>query len=157
MRYRPPLARQKQKKRKIKTDDYQMKPCDFELRQSLNDWRRKQLEAEFGSDDFFGPQRILSDQIRDRIVDLAHCNKITSTQVLQEQTDWSHATKYSTAIFDIIQQYALPPASPFVSTPLRTNILQGLGEAHNSPTPQRQNTTAKSCGACHQSGHTGKL
>jgi hypothetical protein len=108
----------KRGKRKIKVTPYMMGPRDFELRCSLNKWRQQQLLADFGDNNFFQPQQTLTDQIRDRIVDLAHDKKIVNVETLQQQTNWVYTKTYGTQILKIIEWHAPPPPPlPFVSTP----------------------------------------
>ena len=65
-----------------------MKAHNFKLKDGLKAWRTEQMEWEFSGDDFFGPQLLLSDEILNQIISLAHKNKLTDIQSLHEQTDW---------------------------------------------------------------------
>ena len=46
------------------------------------------METEFPGNDFFGLQYIMSDDILNRIVDLAHHKKLSDVPSLLKQTDW---------------------------------------------------------------------
>jgi hypothetical protein len=94
-----------------------MKAHDFKLKDGLKAWRTEQMEQEFSGDDFFGPQLLLSDEILNRIVDLAHKNKLTDIQSLHEQTDWRHSSKYGAVIIEMVKSCAPPPPPPPVPTP----------------------------------------
>jgi hypothetical protein len=63
---------------KVKVADYNMQDNDIHLQEHLCNWRKTALIGQgHGSDMFFGPQQILSDQLITRIADLAHHHKIT--------------------------------------------------------------------------------
>jgi hypothetical protein len=152
---RPPAT--KRGKKKIKVTPYMMGPRDFDLRCSLNEWRQQQLLADFGDDDFFGPQQILTDQIRDRIVDLAHDKKIVNVETLQQQTDWVYTETYGAQILKIIERHAPPPPPlPFVSTPLQPRTLDKSLAIQPSSRPTAKARAPSKCGSCHQTGHTGR-
>lgn len=86
-----------------------MEDRDHHLREDLIRWRKnQQVKKGFGGDVFFGPHRILSDQVLDYIVDLAHYSKITSIQVLGKQTLWKGTTKYGNDILALIRAHAPP-------------------------------------------------
>jgi hypothetical protein len=62
-----------QTKWKVKVADYNMQDNDVCLWEHLRNWRKTALVGQgHGSDMFFGPQRILSDQLITRIANLAH-------------------------------------------------------------------------------------
>lgn len=61
---------------------------DFNLRKGLNNWHTLQMECEFPGNDFFGLQYIMSDDILNRIVDLACHKKLSDVPSLLEQTNW---------------------------------------------------------------------
>jgi hypothetical protein len=107
--------------RRKKIAKYSMEDRDHRLHDDLIRWRRdQQMKEGFGADIFFGPQRILSDQVLDRIVDLAHHSKIISIETLGEQTLWKGTLKYGKEILALIRAHAPPtvnsaPAGPSTS------------------------------------------
>ncbi|KAM6504003.1 hypothetical protein JOM56_000946, partial [Amanita muscaria] len=98
---RPP-PRPPHSKQKFKFEDYQMTAYDFRLKKGLDNWRTLQMESEFPGNDFFGPQYIMSDDILNRIVDLARHKKLFDVPSLFEQTDWRGAGKYGPAIMQLV-------------------------------------------------------
>ena len=94
----------KRAKRKYKVPNYIMGDPEHHLRRRLEEWRELQLvEEDLATDDFFGPQVIMSNSILTRIVGLAHTNKITSVESLLSQTDWVYSKSYGPKILEIIQ------------------------------------------------------
>ncbi|TFK68538.1 hypothetical protein BDN72DRAFT_674866 [Pluteus cervinus] len=72
------------------------------LRTRLQNWRKEQMIKEgLGDDQFFGVQLILSDEILDHIVDLAHQSKLLDVKTLAEQTDWRYANIYGPKILEL--------------------------------------------------------
>ncbi|KAF5381621.1 hypothetical protein D9615_005404 [Tricholomella constricta] len=110
-----PAVKATRGKRKVKADKYTMKPHDHGLKDALDAWRTKQLATDFEGDDFFGPQMILSDDLLDRIVDLAHYCKIPDVEALLHQTSWRYASKYGPAIQELVFKYQ--PEPPLAPTP----------------------------------------
>jgi hypothetical protein len=139
---------------------------DVKLKAVLKAWRTQQMEIEFSSDDFFGPQLLLSDEIMNRIVSLACKKKLTDIQSLNEQTDWRHASKYGSAIIEMVKSCAPPPPSPpLPSVPLLSSApsssllqptLQGVSNLLPQVTQQAQDQVPKKiyrCAACGEEGH----
>ena len=70
------------------------------------------MECKFPGNNFFGPQLLLSDDILNWIVHLAHYKKLLDIQALHDQTDWQHTEKYSSAIIEMVKSCAPPPPPP---------------------------------------------
>jgi hypothetical protein len=99
-------------KQKVKVADYIMQDNNVRLREHLRNWHKTALIGQgHGSDMFFGPQQILSDQLITRIADLAHHHKITLVQTLADQTSWDAALKYGEEILSIVRTHFPPPSS----------------------------------------------
>ncbi|KIK97971.1 hypothetical protein PAXRUDRAFT_119029, partial [Paxillus rubicundulus Ve08.2h10] len=49
-----------------------------------------------------GPQIIMANKILDRIVDLAHHLKLTTTNSLMQQTNWCYSMDYGPEVIQII-------------------------------------------------------
>jgi hypothetical protein len=56
----------------------------FKLKKGLDNWHTLQIETEFPGDDFFRLQYIMSDNILNRIVDLAYHKKLSDVPSLLE-------------------------------------------------------------------------
>ncbi|KAF8228374.1 hypothetical protein L208DRAFT_1291831 [Tricholoma matsutake] len=108
-----------------------MQDNDVCLQEDLHNWCRRALTAQgCGSDIFFGPQWILSDQLITHIANLAHHHKITSVQTLTDQTSWNAALKYSEEILSIIRMHFPPPSSS--SQPVLAECSAPNSEAHTT-------------------------
>jgi hypothetical protein len=98
-----------------------MNSSNLALWKVLIEWRNKELEKQEGKNNcFFGVQRIMSDNVCDHIVDLAHVSKLLSTQNLVNQKNWKDSIKYGEEILSIICIHAPQP------TPQPTPQLQIL-------------------------------
>ncbi|OBZ77631.1 ATP-dependent DNA helicase RecQ [Grifola frondosa] len=141
----------KRGKNKIKMASYTMNDADLRLKKSLKAWREKQMEEEeLDGDDFFGPQYLLSDRLLTRIVDLAHFSKLSTVQILQEQTDWCHASKYGPRILELVRLHIPAPVlpSPFTSAPLPP-----IASGSASSTPPSVTKASRKCGKCGAHDH----
>ena len=69
-----------------------MAEADRKLREALCDWRSTQLQALGAStgNDMFGSQLIMTDEILERILDLAHFGQIDTLVMLQTQVSWRY-------------------------------------------------------------------
>ena len=158
-----PLPKLPRSKRKFKFEDYKMNSSDFKLRDGLDNWRTSQMETEFPGDDFFGPQYIMSDDILNRIVDLAHHGKLLDISSLLEQTDWKHAVKYGFEILELVNMIHTPPLPPLApvlslapstssSRPALQDILNPLSQINRS-NPQPGARKPRHCTACGAENH----
>ncbi|KAH7919783.1 P-loop containing nucleoside triphosphate hydrolase protein, partial [Leucogyrophana mollusca] len=103
----------KRAKRRYKVPEYQMRDAEKGLRQKLQEWRELQMvEEDLVDGDFFGSQIIMSNDILDRIVDLAHAEKIADVVSLSEQTRWIYAEKYGPTIVKIVLTSIPSPPEP---------------------------------------------
>jgi len=82
---------------------------------------RHELAADiFGPHTFLTPQCIMSTKLLDRIVDLAHNQKITNITTLREQVTWGYLDTHSTVILQLVKQFC-PPTDP---SPFTIALLQ---------------------------------
>ena len=136
-----------------------MEQRNFDLCQSLNIWCKDHLITDYGEADFLRPQLILSNPIRDHIIDLAHHSQLSDIKVLQHQTEWCHASTYGAQILDIVWCHAPPPAvlpSLFSTAPLHHSVKQDTNSQNSLSTLCQQALKTMTCGACGQQGHTGE-
>ena len=169
---------------KVDSGGYLMTEADRKLREALCNWRRTQLQALGAStdDDMFGSQLIMTDDILERILDLAHFGQIDNLATLQNQVTWRYWDRWGPPVLDIVKTHF-----PFVADALRGP----LQPAENIPGPSTGNlppstasgsmaastvraaasarpATAKSgskprkrgpyrCGSCHSTTHIGML
>lgn len=154
---------------KVDSGGYLVTEADRKLKEALQDWRSAQLQnmGVMNGNDMFGVQFIMTDDVLDRIVDLAHFDQIDSLTAIQGQVNWRYCDRWGPDILDIVNSYARPAA---MSPPRET-----LGAAENLPGPSTghrataTNTGASSskskprtrgqyrCGACGGIGHIGML
>lgn len=80
------------------------------LKEALDRWRADELAREgFARDDFYGLQLIMSNEILQRIIDLAYSGKLTTVATLVEQTDWCEAPRFGEAILKVIRDTGPAP------------------------------------------------
>lgn len=60
-----------------------------QLFNKLTVWRFSEYKTSFKNDILLGPRMVMSDGILQRIVDVAHANRIQSIQDLIDQTGWT--------------------------------------------------------------------
>jgi hypothetical protein len=141
-----------------------MGSLDFKLKDRLKKWRTQQMECEFPGDNFFGPQLLLSDEILNQIVHLAHYRKLPDVQALHKQTDWRHAEKYGSVIIKMVKSCApLPPPPPPPLLPTASSsspclALQGVSNSHlqiSQHTSSLAPKKSRHCAMCGAEGHIG--
>lgn len=139
-------------KRKMKVTNFTMDEYDLRLRDGLNEWREQQLEDEGrGGDDFFGPEVLMSNDVRNRIVDLAHHGKIQNVKTLEEQTGWQYALHYGLKVFELINIYSRPHTL-LPSAPPASQVFQGIDTNIASQLPT-EGKRLRTCGACGSDKH----
>ena len=96
------------------------------------------METEFPGDDFLGLQYIMSDDILNRIVDLAYHKKLSDIPSLLEQTDWQGTGRGNNRIGKYLCATATATTSIF-STAMFTAIIFTINSSRclkYSPTGQ---------------------
>ncbi|KAH7918225.1 P-loop containing nucleoside triphosphate hydrolase protein [Leucogyrophana mollusca] len=162
----------KRAKRKFKVPKYQMGEAEKVLRQKLQKWRELQMvEEDLIDDDFFGSQIIMSNEILDRIVDLAYTHKITDAVTLAEQTNWIYADNYGAKVAEIVLACIPIPPDPRTaqSQVLQMQQIQNNPSAVQPAAPTEPVVASSSkppaarakrgpykCRACGATGHNGK-
>ncbi|KAJ7582033.1 P-loop containing nucleoside triphosphate hydrolase protein [Mycena floridula] len=159
----PPAPKKKCGKNKIKLPPFTMSSTDNSFHASLNNWReRKMKERGLGDDEFYGPQLILPNPIRDQIIGLVHHGHLDSPQGLLDQTKWCYSLEYGEEILRLAEIHApspVIPPSPFTRTPL-AKPGSAASSIPMSPLATRQRLvtqptrpTSRKCGSCGQTGH----
>jgi hypothetical protein len=117
-----------------------MTEADKNLREALRNWRSTQLQALGAStgDDMFGSQLIMTDDILDRILDLAHFGQIDDLVTLQSQVSWHYCDRWGLQILDIVKTHF-----PFVPAPSR----ESLCPTENLPGPSTGNGPPSATGS----------
>lgn len=66
-----------------------MSTTDGHLREALDSWHLGMMkELAGGNDDFFSPEFIMTNILMEHIVDLAHFDRLSTTNDLAAQTNW---------------------------------------------------------------------
>src|SRR5882672_2531967 len=104
---------------------------------------------------FITPQSLMSTKLINRIINLAHDQKIRDLTNLCDQVSWGFVDTYSTKIITLVQQFCPPPSnSPFTTAPL-----QSASTNTNIPTPPGPTTDHPKkkwkCKRCGMEGHYG--
>lgn len=132
-----------------------MNSFDVALQEALATWQGKELENQSRKGNhFFGAQRILCDKVLNCIVDLAHHSKLTSVQVLAEQTQGNWAFRYGEEILTIVNAHA-PPAPPgppqqktdpfcFVLVNFNASLQQASSSSHTPVKPMHKDSAKSS-------------
>ncbi|KAI9430705.1 hypothetical protein H4582DRAFT_1823626 [Lactarius indigo] len=115
----------------------------------------------------FGAQFIMTDEVLDCIVDLAHYNKIDNLATLQSQVSWRNCDCWGPDVLIIVKAHAPPVATPSRETLRPAENLLGPSTGHwLSPVPGSVGATPSSskphpksryrCGSCGSTTHIGK-
>ncbi|KAH9032209.1 hypothetical protein EDB84DRAFT_1270764, partial [Lactarius hengduanensis] len=115
----------------------------------------------------FGSQFIMTDEVLERIVDLAHYEQIDDLATLQSQVSWRNCDRWGPDILVIVKAHAPPVATPSRATLRPAENLPGPSTGHQpSPTPGSVGAVASGskpraksryrCGSCGSTTHIGK-
>lgn len=128
------------------------------LRSALVTFRRELFKEVLAPGMMLTPQALMSTDLLDRIVDLAHYHKINTLDDLRQQISWTFTDSHGPKILRLITQH-LPSiqSSPFVSTPLQWRTRDALTSAPASPSPVMPAKRQIKCGACSAVGHNREL
>lgn len=123
------------------------------LHAALVDMRQTLASELLPEGTFLTPQCIMRDQLLQRIVDLAHDQKITTVTHLHEQITWGHLDTHAEAIICLIKTFCPPPntASPFTTAPLQPSAQRLSAATPASEAPKKQ----RNCKKCGVPGHYG--
>jgi hypothetical protein len=148
-----------------------MTAADKKLREALRDWRNTQLQSLGAStgDDMFGAQFIMTDEILERIVDMAHFGKLTDLVTFQSQVNWRYCDRWGTQILGIVTVHFPPVATPprdslrpvdnlpGPSTGRQSLTTSGSTGATNMASGSKPRARRQSrCGSCGSTSHIGK-
>lgn len=126
---------------------FEMGLQDTALRAALVAMRSQLATEKLGRRSFLSPQSLMSTQLLDRIVGLAHEHRISTLPALQEQITWAHLESYGNKIISLVNQFH-PTPSPFTTQPLQHLAITSSGiEASDHPRKQVK------CSNCGTAGH----
>jgi hypothetical protein len=142
-----------------------MTDVDDRLKAALQEWRSDQI----GDDEMFGPQLIMTDDVLDRLVGLAHSGRVSDLASIHTQVSWRHIDIWGADILDIIKKY-FPDVDDVVEAESPRPVLQASENLPGpSSWPSDTPSTAPSgsrvpkpmrrrrCSACGSDGHIGML
>ncbi|KAI0691138.1 hypothetical protein BC835DRAFT_1417358 [Cytidiella melzeri] len=131
------------------------------LRDELYKWRDATAKTDMAEYEDFGGDILMHYRIVERIVELAHAQKLNTVQDIQEHANWCWAQQYGTAVLALVQKYCpkpvTVPSSPFTTVPLETGRRQqdksipAHSDSHSTST--RRPRAPPVCGACGLIGH----
>ncbi|KAH9011524.1 hypothetical protein EDB83DRAFT_2530245 [Lactarius deliciosus] len=123
---------------KIDSCGYLATELDRKLKESLRDWRTRELRdlGVAAGNNMFGSQFIMTDEVLERIVDLAHHEQIDDLATLQSQVNWRNCDRWGPDILIIVKAHAPPIATPSRKTLRPAENLPGPSTGHRpSPAP----------------------
>ena len=128
----------------------------MDLRSALVRLCASLAEDLFLDDTFLTPQSLMSEELVDRIVDLAHNAKIKTASDLRAQVSWSFLDTHGSKILELIQK-SHPTSTIIASSPF-TNVL--LGTLHHVNTAASSSSAVgpskqRVCKNCLVTGHYG--
>ena len=92
---------------KFKASQYELTNADLGLTSALREWRDAQLKS-LGvptGDDMYGSQLILTDDILERLVELAHFNQLTDLASIRAQVNWRYSDLWGTQILRLVKKH----------------------------------------------------
>jgi len=136
---------------------YAKNSIDLELQKELESWRKAEYAALGFTGTLVGPQMLMSDEILDRLVDLAHVGALRAPEQLAHEIDWVFSGKYATTLVELIHRLAPPPP---IAPKHRAAANSRSDEAQTNVTPQSnaendglRQPKKRVCRQCHQPGH----
>lgn len=110
--------------------EYERGSAEHNLREALVTMRQDFFKQKIPGRTFLSPQSLMPTTLLDRIVDLVHYGRLSTIDDVHKQLQWAYNDACSPKILDLIGQFCPvaekqnrtakpPPASPFISTPLR--------------------------------------
>ncbi|KAH8982246.1 hypothetical protein EDB86DRAFT_372749 [Lactarius hatsudake] len=95
----------------VKARRYELTDADVRLKIALQDWRRNQYLSTVGYEDMYGPQLIMTDDILERFVELAHFEEVSDLASIHVQVSWRYIDRWGAQVLDIIKTH-IPPGPP---------------------------------------------
>jgi hypothetical protein len=131
-----------------------MTDADLSLTSALRDWRGAQLVS-IGipaGDAMYGSQIIMTDDILERLVELAHFTQLPNLASLKAQVNWRYSDLWGVQILELVKKHAPAPATDtidqLVPAPHRptlqstgTENIPGLSTDHQYPGAQSSTST----------------
>ncbi|KAH9165888.1 hypothetical protein EDB89DRAFT_265453 [Lactarius sanguifluus] len=74
----------------VKARQYELTDADVRLKTALQDWRRNQYLSTVGYENMYGPQLIMTDDILERFVELAHFEEVSDLASIHTQVSWRY-------------------------------------------------------------------
>ncbi|KAH9010896.1 P-loop containing nucleoside triphosphate hydrolase protein [Lactarius pseudohatsudake] len=148
---------------KFKADRYKSTDADTRLKTALQDWRRNQLLSTVGDDDMFGPQLIMTDNVLDRLVVLAHFQQVPDLASIHAQVSWRYTDRWGAEILDIIEKHfplinagsSRPALKPVENMPGPSTV-QGSSAVQSTPCSNGPKLPrVRQCSACGSNTHIG--
>lgn len=123
-------------------------PAETDLRNALVEFRRELVKEISPNTRFVTPQALLATELLDRIVDLAHHQRISTIDELRAQITWGFTNTHGHHVVNLAQQFCPPPvlSTPFTRDPLQ-QASQGVSTTRAiSGTKQKVQRACKECG-----------
>src|SRR6266702_5953121 len=160
--------KQTQAPNKFKVGQFELTDADLRLKTALQDWRRNQLLSTIGDDNTFRSQLIMTNDVLERLVGLAHFKQVSNLASIHTQVSWQYSDLWGTHILDIIKKHfpasidhassipVLQPAknllgSSAVHRPSNDLSTTTVHSSSHDPKPPR----ARRCSACGSGTHIG--
>jgi hypothetical protein len=127
---------------------------DMDLRNALHDFRKQRTIDKFGLPALKnnGPGMIMTNQTLQRIIDCAHCGKITDSDELAKETHWTRAGEYGKEILSLIKahQQPLTPSTADSLAPVSATT------SNHQPDVPMKTTKKRVCSKCQGIDHIGE-
>ncbi|KAH9033507.1 hypothetical protein EDB85DRAFT_2289393 [Lactarius pseudohatsudake] len=94
----------------VKARQYELTDADVKLKTALQDWRRNQYLSTVGYEYMYGPQLIMTDDILERFVELAHFEEVSYLASIHAQVSWRYIDRWGAQVLDIIKTHT--PSGP---------------------------------------------
>ncbi|KAH9020365.1 hypothetical protein EDB83DRAFT_2527937 [Lactarius deliciosus] len=166
---------------KFKAGLYRSTDADLSLKSALEDWRDAQLgHIGIPGDDMYGSQLIMTDDVLERFVDLAHFNQLVDLSSIRAQVNWRYNDTWGMQILELVKKHVprtdsvdQPAAAPgprrLTLQPTDTGNIPGPSTSRQPPgvqssaitltpdasNPKPRTRKAYKCSACGSSAHIG--
>jgi hypothetical protein len=137
-----------------KPKPFTMNASEQNLRAALIKMRHELADTYLPKGSFLTPQSLMPTMLLDRIVGLAHDQKIPTIEALRDQITWAFLSTHDSVIMQLVNHHLPPPlASPFTTAPLAPRSA-ALANVSASSASVKQNTGRQNrCGGCGEMGH----
>ena len=151
------------KPRRTAAQKFEFGRKDQELTNELRAWRRTAFTKRFPHQTSLAADLFMSDHIVERLVGLAHNDKLHDEDKLVRDVDWVFIGDYATELLALIFRI-YPPPPPLPALPASSSMHARLSSIDNDPSSSTEQPSAPSnsapkrtvrCGACGMEGHNG--